>query len=106
MFRSSEQPVCAGWIGSLGGHRRHCLFHGVQSGDTSRLRLSVRASLTEDCARADVSDDALAALPAGLRDTPFLSILPFIGGGDDGPHGHRFSAVIAKKTSTPCKLTG
>ena len=104
LFRSSSSRMRS-WTCSVGGHRAAAYFMRCSVLARWPPLVSVRVPFLKIVV-ALMFLTTLWLLYASLRHPPFLSILPFIGGGNDGPHGHRFSSVVAEKTRTRCKLTG
>src|SRR5438876_8472196 len=89
LFGSPEQSLLSHWQPAAGGAGRHRLLHRVRFVDPGGLWLSIGPAVAPGAVGADVSNDALAALSASLRDSPFLPVLPAVGGGDHHAYGNR-----------------
>src|SRR5712692_9327785 len=82
LFGSAQQSLLSYWPSTAGGAGGDCLFHRVRSVDPGSLWLSIRPAAADGAGGVDVSDDALAALSASVRNSPFLPVLLAVGGGD------------------------
>src|SRR5712692_10336885 len=89
LFRGAQQSLLSHWQRASSGARRDCLLRSFRSIDPVSLWLSIRQASAGGVGGVDVSDDAVAAVSASVRDSPFLPVLPAVGGGDHHADGNR-----------------